>query len=158
MIASDGSLMEPTLIEPLGDCAFLAHFAGEGQARGWAAAVRSACVEGIRDIVLAYRSVAVFADGELVDLRELESRLVAVDVTALSQAAGRRLIIPVLYDGADLDDVAARLKVSIAQVIALHSSVDYDVFAIGFAPDGRHIRAELQRGPFHSAPGHRDHP
>jgi KipI family sensor histidine kinase inhibitor len=134
MIASDSSLMEPTLIEPLGDCAFLAHFAGEAQARGWAAAVRSGNGEGVRDVVLAYRSVAVYADAETVDMRELESRLVAIEVSGESQAAGRRLVIPVLYDGADLDIVAARLELSSARVIAIHSSVDYDVFAVGFQP------------------------
>jgi KipI family sensor histidine kinase inhibitor len=134
MIANDDSLMEPTLIEPLGDCAFLAHFAGEAQARSWAAAVRSGEWHGIRDVVLAYRSVAVFADAEPVDLLELESRLRAIELTGAFQAAGRRLVIPVLYDGADLDVVAARLNLSNAQVVAIHSSVDYDVFAVGFQP------------------------
>ncbi len=85
-------------------------------------------------MVLAYRSVAVFADPERVSLLELESRLRRVEVTADAGAAGRRLAIPVLYDGADLADVAARLKLTSAEVIAIHSSVDYDVFAVGFLP------------------------
>lgn len=126
--------MEPTLIEPLGDCAFLAHFAGEGQARGWAAAVRARRWPGIRDVVLAYRSVAVFAEAEQVDLLDLESRLQAVETTEESPAPGRLLVIPVLYDGADLDVVAARLGLSSTDVIAIHSSVIYDVFAVGFLP------------------------
>ena len=49
-------------------------------------------------------------------------------------AAGKRLVIPVLYDGADLETVAARLKLSPAEVIERHGGVDYDVFAIGFQP------------------------
>lgn len=134
MIASRRLLMEPTLIEPLGDSAFLAHFAGEEHARGWAAAVRAGHWPGIRDVVLAYRSVAVFAEAEDVDLLELESRLRAVKSSAESRAMGRRLVIPVLYDGADLDNVAARLKLTSAEVIDIHSSVDYDVFAVGFLP------------------------
>ncbi len=126
--------MEPTLIEPLGDAAFLAHFAGEKEARDWAAAVRAARCQGLRDVVLAYRSVAVFADPDDVDLPELGSRLMSLDVTAEAPSAGRRLVIPVLYDGSDLDAVAARLGLTGAQVVALHSSVDYDVFAVGFLP------------------------
>jgi KipI family sensor histidine kinase inhibitor len=126
--------MEPTLIEPLGDCAFLAHFAGEAQARCWAAAVRSGHSQGIRDVVLAYRSVGIFGDPEQVDLAALESRLRAVEVAAEIGAVGRRLVIPVLYDGADLLDVAARLQLPVDQVVAIHSSVDYDVFAVGFLP------------------------
>ena len=58
-------------IEPLGDCAFLAHFAGEAAAGGWAAAVRARDAPGVTDVVLAYRSVAVFADAEQVDLVDL---------------------------------------------------------------------------------------
>jgi KipI family sensor histidine kinase inhibitor len=126
--------MEPTLVEPLGDCAFLAHFADERQAHSWAAAVRAGEWRGIRDVVLAYRAVAVFADPEQVDLLELESRLQAVEATALTRAAGGRLVIPVLYDGADLHDVASRLKLTRAEVIAIHGSVDFDVFAVGFLP------------------------
>jgi KipI family sensor histidine kinase inhibitor len=126
--------MKPALIEPLGDSAFLAHFAGEGLARAWAAAIRAQCSSGIRDVVLAYRTVAVFAESEHVDLVELESRLKAVESSAESGTVGRLLVIPVLYDGADLDMVGARQKLTSADVIALHSSVDYDVFAVGFLP------------------------
>ena len=49
-------------------------------------------------------------------------------------AHGKRVVIPVLYDGVDLDDVAARLDLSRTEVIELHCQVDYDVFAIGFLP------------------------
>jgi 5-oxoprolinase (ATP-hydrolysing) subunit B len=126
--------MEPTLIEPLGDCAFLAHFKGEAEARDWAAAVRAGRRRGILDIVLAYRSVAVFADPDDADLTELESRLTSLEVKAEAPVPGRRLVMPVLYDGADLDVVTARLGLTGAQVVEIHSSVDYDVFAVGFRP------------------------
>jgi KipI family sensor histidine kinase inhibitor len=126
--------MEPTLVEPLGDYAFLAHFAGEAQARAWAAAVRAVQCQGIRDIVLAYRSVAVFANPDEADLHALESRIMSLAVPAEILFSGRRLVIPVVYDGADLEEVAARLRLTGAQVIAIHTSVDYDVFAVGFRP------------------------
>ena len=67
--------MNSAEIEPLGDCAFLARFAGEAAASGWAAAVRALKMQGVTDVVLAYRSVAVFADPARVDLVDLESRL-----------------------------------------------------------------------------------
>jgi KipI family sensor histidine kinase inhibitor len=134
MIAIRRVSMEPTLIEPLGDTAFLAHFAGEEYARGWAAAVRAEHCPGVQDVVLAYRSVAVFAEAEGVDLTAIESWLRAIKPSAETRGVGRRLVIPVLYDGADLDDVAEGLKLTVAEVIAIHSSVDYDVFAIGFLP------------------------
>ena len=103
-------------------------------ARGWAAAVRAQRWSGIRDVVLAYRSVAVFAAADDVDLLELESRLRAVKSTLERPYVGRRLVIPVLYNGADLEILADRLKLTIDELIAIHSSVDYDVFAVGFLP------------------------
>jgi KipI family sensor histidine kinase inhibitor len=124
----------PVLLEPLGDRAFLAHFSTETEAGSWAAAVRSSPRPGVTDIVLAYRTVAVFADLELIDLVELESHLRVIAPTEDARRHGKCVVIPVLYDGSDLDDVAARLNLSRTEVIEMHCQVDYDVFAIGFLP------------------------
>ena len=126
--------MSSTEIEPLGDSAFLANFARESAASGWAAAVRALHHQGVTDVVLAYRTVAVFADPAQVDLVDLESRLRGIVADPGSHPSGRLAVIPVLYDGADLTAVAARLELSPAEVIALHTSVEYSVHAIGFLP------------------------
>jgi KipI family sensor histidine kinase inhibitor len=121
-------------LEPLGDRAFLARFAAESAAGAWAAAVRDRGWPGVIDVVLAYQSVAVFADPDQVDLSDLESRLRSLVPDAEPQHHGKRVAIPVLYDGADLPVVAARLELSPDEVIRLHTGVEYDVFAIGFLP------------------------
>jgi len=126
--------MSPGLLEPLGDRAFLAHFSSEPAAGGWAAAVRDRQWPGVTDVVLAYRTVAVFADPEKVDLVELEARLRKIAATEDTRRHGKRLVIPVLYDGPDLLDVATRLALKPADVIELHCQVEYHVFAIGFLP------------------------
>jgi KipI family sensor histidine kinase inhibitor len=126
--------MVPTAIEPLGDRAFLAQFPDGTAARGWAATLRDGCWPGVTDVVLAYHVVAVFADPYQVDLVDLESRLRAVDFPGRERRTGRRIVIPVLYAGEDLHDVAARCKLSPLEVVNLHSSVLYHVFAIGFQP------------------------
>jgi KipI family sensor histidine kinase inhibitor len=126
--------MIPTLVEPLGDRAFLAHFESEPAAGSWAAAVRRRQWAGVTDVVLAYRAVAVFADPERIDLIHLESDLRTVSSGTEPHQMGRRLVIPVYYAGVDLADVAARLQLSPAEVADLHSSVEYHVFAIGFLP------------------------
>ena len=132
--------MAPIALEPLGDRAFLARFDVGRAAAGWAAAVRGQHWTGVTDVVLAYGTVAVFADPDRVNLPELESRLqaLAIDPAGSSgpgpSGAGKLLVIPVLYDGADLEDVAARLGLGRSEVIAMHSGVEYDVFAIGFQP------------------------
>jgi KipI family sensor histidine kinase inhibitor len=102
--------------------------------------VRDRSWPGVTDVVVAYRTVAVFADPDRVDLPVLESNLrtIVIDASGSSRPGrpdtGKRPVIPVLYDGEDLEDVAERLGLSVAEVIALHSGVDYDVFAIGFQP------------------------
>ena len=42
--------------------------------------------------------------------------------------------ISVCYDGIDLEDVAVRTGLSVAEVIELHASPVYNVFMIGFSP------------------------
>jgi KipI family sensor histidine kinase inhibitor len=121
-------------LEPLGDRAFLAQFDSESEAGFWAAAVRNQHRPGVTDVVLAYQTVAVFADPGRIDLIELETHLRAVTPTDDTRNPGKCVVIPVLYDGPDLDDVAAMLQLSRSDVIVLHSQVDYDVFAIGFLP------------------------
>ena len=126
--------MEPTSIEPLGDSAFLAHFAGEQPARDWAtqsepgsgraSETSSSLTDRWPFSPTRNKSTCSFWNRSFV---LLSRRL------WLEKPRGR-LVIPVLYDGADLDDAAARLNLTTAELIAIHSSVDYDVFAVGFLP------------------------
>lgn len=124
----------PTCLEPLGDRAFLAHFSAESDARQWAAGVRGRSWDGVTDVVLAYRSVAVFADPDRADIADLEARLGSIVSEEISIAPGKLVVIPVLYDGADLGDVAARLEITRDDVIRSHSEPEFNVFAIGFLP------------------------
>ena len=119
---------------PLGDRAWLARFEDEAAARGWVAAVRAAGWPGVVDVVLAYRTAAVFADPDQVDLDALEARLRAVAPLAAEAATGRTITLPVLYDGEDLSEVAQRVGLSVAEVVARHAGRTYDVLAIGFQP------------------------
>lgn len=130
----DLGLKRPDLLEPLGDRAFLAHFTAEAAAAAWAGALRDRHWPGVTDVVLAYQTAAVFADPDQVDLADLEFRLRALAPGGTARRAGKTLLIPVLYDGLDLLDVAARLSLNSDSVIALHSQLEYDVFAIGFLP------------------------
>ena len=47
---------------------------------------------------------------------------------------GRVVTLPVLYDGADLPEVASAAGLTIDDVVTLHAGTNYDVFAIGFQP------------------------
>jgi KipI family sensor histidine kinase inhibitor len=119
-------------LETLGDRAFLAHFATEREAARWVAAVRARRLAGVTDVVLAYRSAAVFADPDQANLDELETELGSLEAGPGELTEGKFLTIPVLYDGPDLDQAAARLNLTRDQLVALHAATVYDVFAIGF--------------------------
>jgi 5-oxoprolinase (ATP-hydrolysing) subunit B len=127
----EGILMMVAL-QPLGDRALLAHFATEREAARWVAVVRAWGLRGVTDVVLAYRSAAVFADPDQADLADLESRLGSLEAGPGDAIEGKLLVIPVLYDGPDLEPVARRLSLGPAEVIILHTATVYDVFAIGF--------------------------
>jgi KipI family sensor histidine kinase inhibitor len=126
--------MERVSVSPLGDRAFLVHLPSESAAAGWAAAVREQDWRGVTDVVAAYCTVGVFADPYTLDPAELESRLARLAPASDSGGRGKRIVIPVLYDGVDLDEVAARLEMTRDDLIDAHCSVEYDVFAIGFLP------------------------
>src|SRR5688500_17649072 len=112
---------------PLGDRAFLASFATEAEASSWATSVRGMAWDGVLDVVLAYRTAAVFADPDLVDLDHLERALRALEQGELASSEGRLIRLPVLYDGEDIPEVARRLELTEADVVALHSTTDYRV-------------------------------
>ncbi len=130
-------------------------FATEREAARWVAAVRSEGLRGVTDVVLAYRSAAVFADPDETDLDVLETRLGSLEAAKEAVIEGRLVTIPVLYDGPDLEFVAERLRLPSADVIALHAASVYDVFAIGFVqgfPYAGYLPRELSGLPRRDEP------
>jgi KipI family sensor histidine kinase inhibitor len=119
---------------PLGDRGFLARFDTEANARGWNLAVTSAGLVGVIDVVLAYRSVAVFADPDRADLDQLARVLESIPADPARAEEGRLVTIPVLYHGDDLDEVASRTGRGPDEIVALHSRREYHVLAVGFLP------------------------
>ncbi len=124
----------------LGDQAVLAYLADERAAVGFAAAVRAANPAWLFDVVPAYASVGVFFDADVVSAREVMGWL---DTLALPSAdSGSRLnehsrafTIPVCYEmQLDLPRVCEHTKLTADEVIRLHTSTTYTVYAIGFVP------------------------
>lgn len=121
-------------LAPLGDRAWIARFAEEDQAGAWARAVRHQNLQGILDVVAAYRTVAVFADPDRIDLQDLAARLRSVHLSTTEANPGNLIELPVYYNGEDLAEVARQKSLSPEEVIQLHCSRDYTVLAIGFLP------------------------
>ncbi len=140
---------------PLGDRAWLARFDTESAARSWARAARAARRLGVVDVVLAYKSASVHLGPDAADDPALEAWLRDLDPTAEAVEPGRLVTIPVLYDGDDLADVAGATGLTVPEVISLHGSTVYDVFAIGFQPGfpyAGYLPPPLDRLPRRSEP------
>jgi inhibitor of KinA len=127
-----------TSLIPLGDQAALASFADEAAAWCFAEKMRRQQLPWLVDVVQAYTSVAVFFD-----LGRIPFEAVRAYVTNQSQLPGaapdmraRPLHrIPCCYEfPLDLERVAAHTGLTPDEVIRLHTTTEYTVYAIGFCP------------------------
>jgi KipI family sensor histidine kinase inhibitor len=102
-----------------------------------ASAVRRASLPGVRDVISAYRSVAVHFDPLLIDVEKIREALSQAADSAPAGPTGKTVVIPVQYGGdkgPDLRDVAAFAGVSSDEIVARHAGTDYRVFMLGFLP------------------------
>jgi KipI family sensor histidine kinase inhibitor len=109
-----------------------------------AAGLRAAPLEGVRDVLATFRSVAVFFDPQRIDLDLLKARVLAVPAAGGDVAARPAIDVPVEYGGEagpDLEAVAAASRLSAADVIARHAARDYRVFMVGFLPGFAYLGA-----------------
>ena len=99
----------------------------------WISAVR---LPGVLDVVPAYASLTVHYDPCRISYVDLLTRLRTMRPAAVERSETRSaaLIIPVTYDGEDLNEVAERLKLDASEIVAIHISREYRVFVIGFVP------------------------
>jgi KipI family sensor histidine kinase inhibitor len=102
----------------------------------WAAALREAALPGVLDIVPASRTVLLKLDGprhQSAVRRRLRTLRVAPDMVATAPPE-EPTVIDVVYDGADLAEVADRTGLTTAQVINAHTATPWQVGFGGFAP------------------------
>lgn len=104
-----------------------------------AAAIRGAALPWVLDVVPAYASLAVHYEPLHMDQATV---LAAVEMLARAAiegadthpAATREHLIPVRYDGADLEAVARATRLTTGEVVALHCAPSYTVYMLGFVP------------------------
>jgi KipI family sensor histidine kinase inhibitor len=68
------------------------------------------------------------------DLARVGPRIDGLALPDTAEAAGDPLCFPVVYDGADLDDVAALTGLRREEVVERHCAAEYVVAYLGFAP------------------------
>jgi len=128
---------------PLGDSAINVTFAGERSPEllrfihAAAHSIEAAGIPHVSDIVPAYLALTVFYDPLRASYQEMASRLVEACVRIREPKADknkRQHVIPVRYDGIDLEAVATAVGLSVEQVIARHTARTYTVDLLGFVP------------------------
>lgn len=130
----------PAEVLPLGDSALLIRLdprtARERAAQALAAELLRNPAPGVHDVSIAYDTVAIYFD-PLATEYEVVARDALDRVPSLPSAErlqGASRTIKVVYDGPDLDEVAARTVLTRDEVIRLHSAPEYEVHAVGFVP------------------------
>jgi KipI family sensor histidine kinase inhibitor len=130
-------------IAPLGDSALTLTFGDEisvdlsERVEMEAALISVMRLPGVSDIVPSYSSIALHYDSRRISYDDLASRLAAMRPVAAERANTARRdphLIPVRYDGEDIEEAAQRCGLTLRDVIDIHSSREYRVFVIGFVP------------------------
>lgn len=126
-------------VQPLGESAVLAELgtrldtALNTRAIALAAALKKR--RDVRQAVAGYTGVTVHYDPEQTtpDALGASIKRLAAKRPPIAEP-GRLHRIPVVYEGPDLEEVAARLKLSPQRIAELHSKPIYRVFLVGFVP------------------------
>ncbi len=139
------SLLDTCRLLPLGDAALTVEFGRaidpllSARVLAFAGAVRAQAWPGVLDVVPTYAAATVHVDPLRLPVEALMERVRGLLTVGLdgAVAAGARHRIPVLYGGEwgpDLAEVAAFAELSEAAAVALHTSVSYRVYMLGFSP------------------------
>ena len=144
----------PLRAHPLGDSAVTIAFGSERSAallariQVAARSLEAARIPYVEDVVPAYLALTVFYDSLHTTYDEIAKTLLdACDRPvrgARDTAPPRQHVIPVHYDGMDLDAVAAATGLAVTEVINRHSGRGYTVDLLGFVPGFAYL-SELDR-------------
>ncbi|MFZ1164901.1 5-oxoprolinase subunit B family protein [Mycobacterium sp.] len=118
-----------------GDQALLLQFDSTAEVLAWTGALSDATMPGVLDIVPAARTVLLKLDGpgrQGAVRRQL--RALRVTPEASAPAPAEPTVIDVVYDGADLAEVAGLTTMTTTQVISAHTARPWQVGFCGFAP------------------------
>lgn len=97
-------------------------------------ALQQSPVEGVLDMVPAARTVLIQFDPTACSRERLVAAVMRHRGGKRAQQTGTLVQLPLRYDGEDLDEMAAYLKVSRAELIRRHAESIWQVAFAGFAP------------------------
>lgn len=117
-----------------GDAALLVEVAGTAAAHRLHDAVRAARLPGVLDVVPGERTVLITTDPGRCDLDRLAARVPGLEPPERAAGDAAPIEIPVVYDGADIAEVAELTGLAAAEVVRRHAAGSYVVAYLGFSP------------------------
>lgn len=96
--------------------------------------LQAADLVGVEELVPAARTILVVFEPALIGRQALVQAISFCGTGARAQRDGNLVEIPVRYEGEDLDEVAALLGLTRAEVVERHTGSLYSVAFTGFAP------------------------
>ena len=119
---------------PSGSTALLVELDGLEEVLGLYAALVAEPLGGVVDVVPAARTVLLVTDPAVTTLAAVEQAV--RQARPRTDRSGREDLVelPVVYDGADLADVAGLLGVEPVEVVRRHTGAEWTVAFCGFAP------------------------
>jgi 5-oxoprolinase (ATP-hydrolysing) subunit B len=130
-------------VRPVGDHALLLELPGNASVHIAARMFRDRLGDQLVEVVPGHSTLLLVWDEGVEDAAALMSNLEALagdasasklDMRVIGNEPPREVAIPVTYDGADLETLAATLALSGDALVALHSDAEYTVAFMGFAP------------------------
>ncbi|HET6704023.1 allophanate hydrolase subunit 1 [Amycolatopsis sp.] len=101
---------------------------------GFQAALSRLDPDGVEELVPAARTLLVRFDLAVTNAQRLGALLRQVSPVDSAPAEAGEVVIPVVYDGEDLADVAAETGSSVAALVSRHTAGTYVSAFCGFAP------------------------
>ena len=143
---ADNTTSFPRVV-PAGDSAILVELGSEidptvnDQVYSLASDIENTNINGVTELVPTYRSLLVNYDPMAIGFNEIYDVMnqIVENQSNRESADFEPVVIelPVVYggeDGPDIENVAGYAGISASEVIEIHSSTDYRVYMIGFAP------------------------
>lgn len=135
--------MDPLRVLPAGESAVLVELGSvispviSRRVHALAAALTQQPLPGLGEAVPGYATLLVHFDPLTLSQSTVSDHILtlAAEIPVdIPSSAGRRIEIPVIYDGPDLPFLAESKQISPAELVNIHSEREYLVYLIGFTP------------------------
>ena len=141
----NSELFKSPIFRIYGDAGLLIEFGDaispeiNGKVRSFMTVLEMNPLLGITEVVPAYRSLLIIYDPARTGVDQLERELLEIELkmTSTKLPDPETIEIPVCYGGVygpDIENVAAHNKLTVDEVVRLHSEPDYLIYMLGFTP------------------------